>query len=409
MYATKTILASLLFACATTGTALAAPAAAEPFYMKDVQATVNLPPGWEMSRWSDWDFRAKTKDGGIQMNLSFTPYQVDPSQEAADGWVKLHTKTLEEVKAVDVKPERTEVVTVAGRTVDRVDLSFKFSPTGPDGLWQSVAIPACAKTIHIALISNLRNVQVAEDALEYLVEHIAMERDADPLDEYRGPVAVEKAQYATTLPATWRRPTPAEMPLVVNRIAKLGHDQVNPDKCFVAIHPLPNADPDLMMFCQSGLYLDKVDEHSWDGVEAAVYDRFFAKKTETPHAEKILVGDRLGFFYRTPAPNDQLLVAIAPFNKGILLGWGLAAKDRGEPLEAAMKATLTDMKFTGPEGGVQPVGIAKYVEYIVKYRQSSPMFWGPIAGVGILLLLVVVLLLRRKKEKPDYSKYETPT
>ena len=127
----KAILGALLLTLAipdasSASAAPAAPAASEPFYMKDVQATVNLPPGWEMSRWSDWDFRAKTKDSGLQMNLTFTKYQVDPSEEAAEGWVKMHTKTLEEVKAVDIKPVRTEVVTMGGRTVDRVDLSFQF-------------------------------------------------------------------------------------------------------------------------------------------------------------------------------------------------------------------------------------------------------------------------------------------
>ena len=56
---------------------------AEPYLMNDVGGTLITPRGWEMTRWSDWDFKAKGANSTIMYKLWLKPYQNDLNAETA--------------------------------------------------------------------------------------------------------------------------------------------------------------------------------------------------------------------------------------------------------------------------------------------------------------------------------------
>ncbi|MDP6934255.1 MAG: hypothetical protein QGG40_15120, partial [Myxococcota bacterium] len=83
--------------------------------MNDVGATLQLPSGWRMTRWSDWDFKAKSKDGGITVELWLTPFQVEVSEESAEAWAQLYVKRIEGSGGGDAKVQETSTTEIEGR------------------------------------------------------------------------------------------------------------------------------------------------------------------------------------------------------------------------------------------------------------------------------------------------------
>ena len=366
----------------------------EPYYMADVQATVNLPPNWKMTRWSDWDFKAESKRRGVIMWLSKTPYQVSPDDESAAAWAKMHAEQLEDEKAGDIKATRIDITEFGGHPTAEIDMTFRFNGNGPAGVFRAMAVPAAGKVIHVSTLAAARNTRFAEEDLRFIVENLEIAVPAAPLDDLFGH-AESSAGFSADLPPGWRLPTDAEFTSVKGLVDKTGQAKFDPDQCWVAIRPLALLEPDLMVFCRMGWYMNPVDEHSWAGEEEGVRSRFFGK-TPVDASEEVSVADRKGFLYAPDTPVHALRMSVIPYDQGVLVGWGLAEKSREDALDVAFRATLASTHFSGPDGGKPRIGLAQWMAYAWQYRKTDPLFFGPALLFMVLFGVGIVKLARKK-------------
>lgn len=373
----------------------------EPYFMADVQATVNLPPRWNMSRWSDWDFKAESRDRAVMMWLFMTPYQITPTEEAAKKWAELHEARLVDNQAGAISLDRVEITEVAGRPTAELDYSFRFNGDGPRGVYRAMVFAADSKNIHISTLAAARRAGRAEDAVRFITENLEVDRPAVDLQKLSGR-AVSPAEFEALLPEGWRLPTPNETVKVTARASALGEESIDTEKCWVAIQPLVEREPDLMLFCQRGWYLDPVDEHSWEGISELVRQKFFG--SNPAQVEKVEVANRLGFLYIPDMPAGAVRMAVLPYNQGIVHGWGLAEKDREEQLGEDFRAVVNSLQFTGPGNGQPHIGFAQWLSYAIKYRRTDPVVLVPaIAIVGLFTFLLVALARRRTPNYEDLA------
>lgn len=379
----------------------------DSFPMNDVRATVHLPPKWVGidGGWSDAEFAAKSKDGLLEFRLFFTPFQVTPSREAAEGWLEVHKKRLVAAHAGDIKQERVEITQRKGRPVAEVDVSFRFEGDGPEGAYQTMVFPAYGKDIHLVMLSNVRNKPRGREALEAFYDLLEVQKEAEDLTALRGK-AVSPAAFESNLPDGWRVFAPSEIEAVTSLVVKTGQNKLDKDTCWAAVRPLGHGDPDFMIFCQGGLLLDYVDEYSWAGIEAMVREKFFGGTgLEVAAGEKVVVGDRLGFLYHPPAHGEDVtLMAVAPYDQGAVVAWSLCQKKRAAQVEEDFNSTLQGTRFTGEGGGKQPKGgLGGWFLYSIRYRPLNPLFLGPVVLFGAIFLGIIVMLARHKpKDIEDY-------
>ncbi len=409
------LLASLLLLAPLTAEAQDEEEAPDGYAMNDVRATVHLPDKWEPlpGGWSDWDFKAKNKDGSIEMRLWYTDFQVESTEAHAEGWVKMHTVRLNKHKAGDVQSTRTEVTERFGRSTLEMDLSFQFDGDGPKGVYQAVAFPAYAKVIHIAMMSNERNAPKAKAAMDHFLETIEIHKGAEDLSGLYGkaqPGAYgkddERPHFENTLPDGWRIYAASEVGPMAELVKKTGQGKLDKNLCWAAFKPTAGTtDPDVMVFCEGGLVLDKVDEYSWSGIEPTVRGKFFGGSSiEVEPAEKFVVGDRLGFLYHPPSRGSENLMAVAPYETGtVMVGWARAGSKESS-VSDAFADVLASTRYTGLNGGEQPIGgLGGWFVYSIRYRPTNPLFIGPVVMTFLAFFGILVLLARhRPKELEDY-------
>ena len=379
----------------------------EGYIMNDLRATVHLPDKWEVPTggWSDWEFRCKSEKGDIEMRLWYTPFQVASSEAAAEGWLKMHAIRLGKHKAENIQTKRMEVVERDGVRMIEMELSFMFEGGKIGGVYQAVAFEGYGKVVHLAMMSNDRNAAKATAARDHFLSTIEWDKQAEDLTEMWGK-AVSPASFENSLPEGWRSFAKSEMGPVAELVKKTGQDRYDKDLCWAAIKPVGgDVEPDFMIFCQGGLLLDKVDEYSWDGIEPTVRNKFFGTSSiEVEAADKVVVGDRLGFLYHPPARGNETLMAVAPYETGnVMVGWARAGQV-GTTIDDAFGSVLSSTRFTGPNGGEQPVGgLGGWFVYSIRYRPTNPLFIGPVALVILGFLGIIVVLARHKpKELEDY-------
>ena len=97
-------------------------------------------------------------------------------------------------------------------------------------------------------------------------------------------------------------------------------------------------------------------------------------------------------------------MAVAPYDQGVVVGWARAQSDRAAQLEEDFRTVLTGARFTGPNGGEQPVGgLGGWFVYSIRYRPTNPLFLGPVLLVFFGFMAVVVVLAKHKpKNLEDY-------
>ncbi|MFH1469647.1 MAG: hypothetical protein ABIO70_35000 [Pseudomonadota bacterium] len=379
----------------------------DSFPMNDVRATVHLPPKWVGidGGWSDAEFAAKSKDGLLEFRLFFTPFQVTPSREAAEGWFEVHKKRLASAHAGDIKQERVEITQRKGRPVAEVDVSFRFEGDGPEGAYQTMVFPAYGKDIHLVMLSNVRNKPRGREAIEAFYDLLEVQKEAEDLTALQGK-AVSPAAFESNLPDGWRVFAPSEIAQVTELAKKTRQGRYDKDACWAAVRPQGIGDPDFFLVCQGGLLLDFVDEYSWTGIEPQVREKLFGGSgIEVAAGEKVVVGDRLGFLFRLPARGDDVaLLAVAPYDQGVVIASSLAQKKRAALVEEDFNSTLQSTRFTGEGGGKQPMGgPGGWFLYSIRYRPTNPLFLGPVVLFGAIFLGIIVLLARHKpKDIEDY-------
>ena len=378
-----------------------APDADGAYAMNDVGGGIILPAGWEMQEWSDWNFKAKTADG-VLMRLYLTPFQVQPDEAAARAWAGIYKERLEEEGANDFKDPVLSVQTVKLRDEEvqaaRVDLDFNFEKQNTRGVLHAAALVSDGQVVHVETLAAARNDKKAQAALSSLLGGLALTKKPSPA----GPARVETpAAFALTAPPGWRTPLLSELSGTRRVSGKVGEAELDPERCVTFIRPPAVGDPDVIFACDYYKHLSVLDEYSFEGVEGEVHEMFFGR-AETPveKATQIQMGDRVGLLYKPPVAGMPVRLAIAPYDKGMVVMWAMANQLDEAGLDAAVQAILPTVEFTGPGGGAPIVALDKRLSYYLSYRPTSPIVLGPAA---LLVVLVGGGLAIARRRKPKYE------
>lgn len=366
------------------------------FEMNDLGGTVTLPKGYASELWTDAELKAKHPQGRI-FKLWMHPWQVDVDEDASKAWADRVKVGLEAEGVKEVGLTKREVVEIGGRKT--AWMAYELSTKGGRGVAYAAAFTGEGSTVFLRIVAAKRGARQAEADLRATLEGLAL--GEGPLATGTG--AVESAAgFKAQLPEGWRVPLRDEMDLVRKVTAKVGEEGLSPDDCWVGVRPPPTGEPDVIFACRSQYYVGPLDEHSFDGVEAEVHERWFGRSEKpVPIAGKVDVGDRIGLYYMPPVAAHPVRLALAPFDGGMMVMWGLAGQLDESGLDKAMNDVLPTVAFTGPDGGAPIIGADKRVAYYLKYRPTSPLVLGPAFALLALVGGGVMLSRRRTTDLDD--------
>ena len=370
--------------------------AADCWRMETLGGCVHLPRGLNPTEggWADDVLSAKTDDG-VVFKLWLTPFQQPITEAALAAWAPKQEEILANKGLTGVKLANAEIKEIGGRKTGVSTYDFHIKGSGRGGATVA-SFTGAGHVVHVRVLSNGRRRSAALRTLDFVLEK--MELDGGPLELETGRVEVD-AGFATTLPEGWRRPVQPEMGAVRKITPKLGEEKLAKDSCWVAVHPVPAAEPGLIFACQVYHHIGVLDAHSFDTEEEAVRARFFgASASEVPPAAQAEVGDRMGFHFRPPTP---LRLGLAPYAGGMVATWGVAGGLDEMALDAAMTAVLQSTEFTGAEGGQPIIGLDKRVGYYLKHRPTSPVVIGPVLLFFAFIGGVVAISRKRSAAKWD--------
>lgn len=369
---------------------------APEFLLGDIGVRVDLPRGWKMTRWSDWDFTAATNDGQIKLFAWATPIQ-SPIAQGDESWGGLFVAKSEELKAASPKLKDLRVEEVSGQKAAFVDLDFHFGEGGPAGKMYGSTVAVRGQMFHLATVASKARAKAAESWRKDLTARLDLSR-AEPADVKWGPT-LESKGITSALPDDWREPLKSEIEVVLPRVKELGIEDLS--ECWLAIRPRGAVDPDVMVTCQGGLLLGVVDSYSFEGVEPVVRERMFGKGAPVKPGTPVETGDRVGFLFAPELSSKGLAVGVVPYDQGLARTWATGAAGDAT-LSDAVKGVMQGSSYSGPH----PAGVPDRIAYYVTYRPLSPVVLCPALGiVGLLGLLVVgggVMAMRGGKK----SKWE---
>lgn len=383
----------LLFSLIAAPAAFAAATEAPEYLLGDLGVRVDLPRGWKMLRWSDWDFKAETQDGGVMLFAWGTPYQVPVEGEAAD-WAPVYEAKVKELGGDAPKLVASRIRKEGGRAVAALDLGFTFGGGGAEGVLYGGTITVAGQNFHLATVTAKVNAARAEKARDEILERLDVREEGEPLKTVAHGV-LSASGIETKLPDGWREPTPPELGEVTKRVAVLGLSDLS--KCWIAMRPRPVLEPDVMVTCPAGLQLGIVDDYSFGGVEPVVREAVFGK-APVPPGEKLELSDRLGFLFDPRLDAQGLAVAVVPYDQGIARTWALG-RPGDDTLVDSVRAAALASTWSGPH----PVTPADQASYYLTYRPTHPVVLGS-GLVGVLLVGGVLggagFALTRSRKRP---------
>ena len=346
---------------------------APEFLLADVGVRLNLSKStWHMTRWSDYDFTAKSNDESMHLQVWSTPVQVELAG-AVDAWGPVFVTKADELGAKNAAARKGRMVQTGGRPVALTDVGFDFG-SGGGGLVLGASVALANQTLHVAVAgpsarSGALNAQRTE-ILETL-EVFKLPRPVQWGAEIVGP------GVSTKLPEDWRPPLEAENAAVAERASAVGLDDL--DGCATALRPRAGSAPDVMVICAGNGVLGVVDEFSFEGVEPLVRKLSWGPVDVQP-AGPVALGDRMAFVYSPELGQVSLAVGVVPAMKGVTRTWVIGAKGDGT-LGAALTQALLASRWEGPH----PVTFGETVSYYVSYRPTHPAVLGS-ACCGVLAL-----------------------
>ena len=379
---------------------LATPAQAEDDHwaLTDAGWGVKLPAGWEVPSggWSDWALKAKHSDGSV-LQIWVTPYQLPVTKDNVAAWAKMYEEQIAAEARAEVSVVDQEVIELGGRKTGHVTLQVVVK--GGKGVAEVYAVEGAGHTVHARVVTGQRKAKVATGALRELVESVRI--DQKPYTTKGGKIASDKGGFEVTLPDDWREPLRAEDDEVAKVVGTIGIEEIDRTTCVVGVRPKAVANPDVTLLCPTPLHLDPLDEHSFEGVEAQLHERFFGRaKAEVPVGEAVTIGDRLGVYFRPPASTGAFRLAIAPYDQGMLTWWGVGGGEATD-LDASLVKMQADVSFTGPNAGAPIIRADRWISYYLTYRPTSPMVLGPLVALVGLIGGSIALARRRKPSYDD--------
>ena len=374
----------------------------DELYMADMGVTATLPSGWSVPRWSDWDLDAVDARSTVQIHVEYTMWQVPPSDDAARVWSGLAAEKLREQGHDRVEMVTTQVVERDGVPTAEIELSYRYQGKQKAVLLQR-SFNVSGRTVHVSAMAVSSNRSRAEDALDtWIRDHLEVGKPAESLDGLDS--FSSDAGNATELPAGWRRPLDSEVGETRRLASELLKQSLEKETCWWAVHPYADGEAALMMSCgQYPLYIGQIDEHSFEGKDAEVRSHFFGA-ADIPAATELDLAGRKAFAYELPDVSDRALrMIVTPYDQGMVLSWVVSRpKDGGagdvDRVASALESGVRGIQWNGP--AVHPVGLALYVDYLMTYRSTDPVVFGPVLGfLGVVVFGVIAV----RRRKPSYE------
>lgn len=371
-------------------------AVAEPYALAQAGVTVDLPAGWRMTRWSDWDLTAQTETG-LAMEVWYTPWQLPVDAEVGKAFGAAYAERLEAQRATDVAAESVAVETVGGREGVRTRMGFDFGRGGSRGVLHAAALPADGKVLHVLVYAAAINGNRAAAALGTLVERTRIDAPAKDLLSLSGrqetPLGV-----AVTLPEGWRVPLPSEQEDARALAGVTG--AARPAECFTAARPAPADGTALLLLCRSPWTLGVLDADSAADKGLQLRDMLFGKAADkVPAPEPVALDDRTALLFRPTVPDHDLRLAILPDRDGALYAWLVGPEGAAPELERAARASLDGLAW--PEGdGLPAWAMGEVVVHTLTYRPFHPAVLAAAVTVLGVLGLIGRLIFRRPPPPP---------
>ena len=384
---------SLLLAASLTAT----PASAEEeVYLGNIGVTADLPEGWTIPRWSDWDLEAVNAPKTIQVQVMSSAYQVPVDQDSAKEWAGLIApRMMEKGKGhSDFTVVKSGVTERGGRRIATAEATYKYGGDKDATLYQWT-FPVRGQSLHIHATAIGPLAAQAPAALETWLDALSIGKEAEAIPAERAVSA--GAGFGSSLPDGWRLPLDSEMAEVRKLVAKTGQN-LDPESCWVGIQPYAAGEASLLLACQIGAWLGKIDEHSFEGVDEQMRATTL-KSFNLPTAQSVEHADRLSFLYTLDSAEGKARrVAITPYDQGLILTYALGPAGRSDALDVGIRSALQSTTFTGEGGGAHPVGLAAWLGYAASYRPI--LLVGAVAPVLIFFGFIVMLA---NKKKPSYD------
>lgn len=366
-------------------------AAATPAYdLVEAGITVNLPRGWEMTRWSDWDFKGKAD--GLMLEIWTTPWQVDVPVGTA--LQPLYLEHLEDQRAKD--PAVLPGIAGPGGKTAWVQTRATF---GLDGGGKAIAyfaaFPTDGKVVHIGMYGGANTDRRASADMEALVNTLRVTKPAVKISGE--PVAAGKdAGFSVKASEGWRGVLASERAEAESLLGKTGAGKL--EACALLVAPTPTGSASVLAACPQTWQLGFADDASFADDAGTLRALVFGKAAASiPDAEKVELADRNAMLFR-PTMNDYALrFATVPYEKGAVSIWAIGSQDQGDVLEAGLKSTLSGLQFSGPENGLAQHAMGAVVFHALSY---DPLVMG---GAGVMVLGVIGglgALLFRKPSAP---------
>ncbi|MEC8191651.1 MAG: hypothetical protein VX944_10410 [Myxococcota bacterium] len=368
------------------------------YLMNDVGGTVTIPDDWEMTRWSDWDFKAKGANGTMMYKLWLTPYQSPINPEAAAAFGEAYIDDLAGEGGGDARVVASTIRTIGGRDTAVTEIAFKTKGgKGSAGAFLGAAFAGNGQVIHHRIIVSQRNVRAARRALDSLLESFEL---TTPLAELGGPEVESSAGFRAVLESDWRPPVDAERSGVVGIASKMWTSEFGADECWMAIRPPFIGEPDVAFACRQFWDGSPVDKHSFDAIESEWREMFFGKAgAELPPGELVTVGDRVGALFRPRDGANPIRLLVAHFDGGLMALWLRGAALDATGADALMMKAAASVVFTGPNGGAPQIRPDRIASYYLAHRPAHPLVWGPV----LLVLGGIVLVVRRNRSRDPYA------
>jgi hypothetical protein len=359
------------------------------YLMNDVGAWVYMPPGLEPDAggWSDTGFSAKTGDGGVELKIWLTDFQVPITMDAMQAWGKEYLAKVDDLGGKNAKITSAQLHDWGDKKGGEVDVEFDLKDNIKGYAYHAI-IQSNAQMIHIRSLAAGRNAPHAKQILEQVAT--SLKRVKEPAPEQTGTLT-SSAGFTVTMPEGWRAPIEGpETDKVLRRAESVGIDDISDARCATAIVPPPAGELDVFLACKQKYFIGPLDEYSWKAEEKQLYDLFHFEEAKIPTAEQVHVGDRLGFYYKAREGEKPMRLVVAPYEGGLLLLWGIAGSMHAEQLDETMKSAMASVKFTGPNGGQQAITLGDRINYWIKYRPFSPQVLVPafllVAGLVALFI-----------------------
>lgn len=368
----------------------------ETVYLGQLGISAELPDGWSIPRWSDWDLEAVDAGKTTKVTVLSTAYQIPVDQDSAKVWAELPVQRLEDEEKghAEITVVKSGVSEQGGTRVATAEVSYKYEGDKPASYYQWT-FPVQGQVVHLSATAIGFNAPKAEQALPVWMDALTIEKPAEALPTERA-VSAPGQGFGTTLPEGWRLPLKSELGEVRKLAAKTGQ-KVDPESCWLGFQPYADGTASVLLACQAGAWLGVVDEHSFAGVDEQLRTHEL-KSLELPAAEKVEHSDRLSFLYNIPPTENAIRMAVTPFDKGIVLTYALGPAARLEALDEGIHAALEAMSFEGPDNGAHPEGVGAWIQYAASYR---PILLAG-AAVPVLIFFGLIAVMANKK-KPNYE------